>query len=266
VVLHWQQGDGIAADPPSYTWRGERLNAGWVTTFNEYAIVSENRVTAIPDDLDLAIATLFGCAITTGLGVVSNDAAVKLGESVVVFGAGGVGLSIVQGAALAGAHPIVAIDLHAEKLELAEKLGATHLIDSTQTDPRAAVAEIVGDGGADVIVDNTGNTGVIQTAYEMTASAGRTILVGVPPAGNETSLYTLPLHFGKVLRGSHGGAAYPPADIPRYLKLAGAGKLDLEALVTDRYELDQINEAIADLRGGRIAGRCVLAVSPEGSP
>ena len=88
VVLHWMQGAGVQADPPSYEWRGTKLNAGWITTFNEYAIVSENRVTQIPDDFDMEIAALFGCAVTTGLGVIANNAELKTGESIVVFGAG----------------------------------------------------------------------------------------------------------------------------------------------------------------------------------
>ena len=96
----------------SYKWRGEKLNAGWVTTFSEYAVVSENRMTPIPADFDLKIAPLLGCAVTTAAGVINNDAKVKIGESVVVFGVGGVGLNVVQFAHLAGANPIVAVDLH----------------------------------------------------------------------------------------------------------------------------------------------------------
>ena len=100
VVLHWRKGLGIESEPPLYTWNKLRVNAGWITTFNEYAIVSENRVTAIPADSDLEVAALLGCAVTTGFGVVENNAKLRIGESVVIFGAGGVGLNMVQAASL----------------------------------------------------------------------------------------------------------------------------------------------------------------------
>ena len=99
VVLHWRPSQGIQCQPPAYKWRGKKLNAGWVTTFNEYAVVSENRMTVIPPDYDLKAAPLLGCAVTTAAGVINNDAKVKIGESVVVFGVGGVGLNVVQFAA-----------------------------------------------------------------------------------------------------------------------------------------------------------------------
>src|SRR5205807_352844 len=132
-------------------------NAGWVTTFNEYAIVSENRVTPIPADFDPEIGALFGCAVTTAFGVINNNANLKIGQSIAVFGAGGVGLNIVQGAAMVSATPIIAIDLFDNRLELARRLGATHTINSTRSDAEAEVRKIVGGDGVDVAVDNTGN-------------------------------------------------------------------------------------------------------------
>ena len=111
VVLHWRPSQGIQCQPPAYQWRGKKLNAGWVTTFNDYAVVSENRMTVIPPDYNLRDAPLLGCAVTTAAGVINNDANVKIGESVVIFGVGGVGLNVVQFAELAGANPIVAVDL-----------------------------------------------------------------------------------------------------------------------------------------------------------
>src|ERR1700733_7991195 len=105
VVLHWRPSLGIQSAPPVYRWNGEPLNAGWVTTFNEYAVVSENRTTPLPEGLDLGLASLFGCAVTPAAGVVNNDARVRVGDSIVVFGVGGVGLNIVQFAELAGCYP-----------------------------------------------------------------------------------------------------------------------------------------------------------------
>lgn len=261
VVLHWMRGAGIETPPSAYDWDGTPVNAGWVTTFNEEAIVSENRVTRLPDDVGLEVAALFGCAVTTGAGVVTNDAALQLGESIVVMGAGGIGLSVVQAAALTGAHPVVAVDLYDAKLDLARRLGATDTVNAAISDVETGIRGVLAGEGADVIVENTGNPRMIELAYSLTAAQGRTILVGVPPLDDPPSLYTLPLHFGKVLRGSHGGGTRPEIDIPRYAALYRAGKLDLEALVTNRYDLDRINDAIADLRAGRVVGRALVAVS-----
>src|ERR1700680_1361722 len=131
VVLHWRPSQGIQCQPPAYRWRNQKLNAGWVTTFNEHAIVSENRMTPIPPDYDWKAAPLLGCAVTTAAGVINNDAKVKIGESVAVFGVGGVGLNVVQFAELAGAHPIVAVDLLDAKLAMAKSRGATHCLNAS---------------------------------------------------------------------------------------------------------------------------------------
>ena len=148
--------------------------------------------------------------------------------------------------------------LFRSKLELARRLGATHAINSTSADPAEEIRKIVGPSGLDVAVDMTGHVGVIQTAYELTAAQGRTILVGVPRKGEKVCIYTLPLHFRKVLKGSEGGGTQPEIDIPRYVRLCHAGKLNLKPLVTDRYPFERINDALADLRQGKIAGRCMI--------
>jgi S-(hydroxymethyl)glutathione dehydrogenase/alcohol dehydrogenase len=163
VVLHWRKGLGIDSQMPSYRWGSRTVNAGWVTTFNEYAIVSENRATPIPEDSDMEVAALFGCAVTTGFGVVVNNAKVRIGDSVVVYGAGGIGLNIVQAAYLAGAHPIIAVDLHDGRLELAGRMGATHLLNATETDVGKRIRDII--GAADVFRDNTGLPTGIELGY-----------------------------------------------------------------------------------------------------
>ncbi len=258
VVLHWRKGLGIEATPPAYRWRGNQLNAGWMTTFNEYAVVAENRLTPISGDSDLAVAALFGCAVTTGFGVVENNARLRIGESVVVFGAGGIGLNIVQAAALVSAYPIIAVDLFDGKLELARTVGASHLINSNLVDPRKTILEIAGTQGVDAFIDNTGNPQVIEMGYGLTKPQGRVVLVGVPRKGNSISIYSLPLHFGKGLSGSHGGEAIPQRDIPRYQKLLSVGRIELKSLITDFFSLDMINDAIDAMRSGRASGRCMI--------
>jgi len=261
VVLHWRKGRGIDSAPPSYKWKGKQLNAGWVTTFNEYAVVSENRITPIPKNSNFEIAALFGCAVTTGFGVVENNAKVRIGESVVVFGAGGVGLNIIQAASLVSAYPIIAVDLYDNKLGLAKKMGATHIINSNHKDPKEEIAKIINNKEIDVFIDNTGLPAVIEMGYRVTKNTGRVVLVGVPSKGSNINIYSLPLHFGKSLSGSHGGESIPHLDIPRYHDLYLAGRIKLNELITHHFSLDQINDAILNMSSGNIAGRCLIKMS-----
>src|SRR3989304_1683353 len=181
VVLHWRPSAGIQSEAPKYDWNGRTVNAGWVTTFNEEAFISENRLTVIPDTFPLRLAPLFGCAITTATGAVTNEAQVKIGQSVVIFGCGGVGLNIAQAADMVSANPIVGVDIVDKKIEMGLRWGLTHAFNSaTCGDIRQKILDVVGSKGADVVIDTTGNARVIAMAYELTQPDGRTIPVGVP--------------------------------------------------------------------------------------
>jgi len=263
VVLHWRKGAGIQSKTPRYRWNGRTVNAGWVTTFNECAVVSENRLTAIGQDVPFEIAALMGCAVTTALGLINNLAQLKIGQSIAVLGCGGVGLNVVQGAAMVSADPIIAIDLYDHKLEMARSFGATHLINTTHADLRKEVRNILGSAGADVFVENTGLAELIEAAYELTGPKGRTILVGVPRHDQDITIHSLPLHFGKVLTGCEGGNTEPHVDVPRYLNLYAKGKLDLDRLITHRYPLSAINQALDDVRAGKV-GRCAVTMAESG--
>lgn len=259
VVLHWRKGGGMNAATPKYkSAELGTVNAGWVTTFNEMAVVSENRVTAVPHDFDVEQGALLGCAVTTALGTLNNDARLRIGESIAIFGAGGVGLSMVQGAAMVSAYPIIVLDLHDNRLELARELGATHIINSGRQDPEAEIRRIVGEEGVDVAVDNTGLPEVIELAYQVTGPHGRTLLVGVMTKGQSARIYTYPLHFDKKIIGSSGGHTRPELDIPRYVRLCQTGRLSLKPLIGKKYKLNEINEAISDMKKGIIAGRCMI--------
>ncbi len=250
VVLHWRPSQGIQSKTPDYSWGGRKLNAGWVTTFNDHAVISENRMSVIPADFDLKVAPLFGCAVTTAAGVVNNDAKLKIGESVVILGVGGVGLNLVQFAALAGGHPIIAVDLLDHKLDMARARGATHCINA-QRDPdvAGAVRAIVGPKGPDKVLETTGVKSVIEMAYELTHADGTCVLVGVP--SEKVTIYTLPIHFNKVLTGSHGGDARPHIDIPRIIGLMKAGKLSFDGIITHEFPLAGINDALDLVRSGK---------------
>ena len=257
VVLHWRPSKGIQAPTPKYNWKGNQVNAGWVTSFNEQAIVSENRLTAIPDDFDMKMAPLFGCAVTTAFGVVNNDAKIKVGQSVVIFGIGGVGLNIAQAVNMVSAHPIVGVDLMEHKLDMGKKFGLTHSVLGGKNNVNDQILDIVGAQGSDVVIETTGDSRVIEQAYELTHPDGKTILVGVPNKGDNISIYSLPLHFNKILTGSHGGDAIPDLEIPRYIRLIKAGKMNLNGLITHEFELEEINEALDLFRTGA-AGRIVI--------
>jgi S-(hydroxymethyl)glutathione dehydrogenase/alcohol dehydrogenase len=225
------------------------VNAGSVTTFQKFTVVSENRLTPIPPEVDFELASLMADTLTTGFGVITRDAKVEVGESVVVIGCGGIGLGVVLGARLAGAHPIVAVDLHDHKLATAQKHGATHLVESRSVEWRSRVEAILG-GKADVVIDGTGRPEIIEQAYELTAPRGRCVLFGVMPHDRKVSLHTLPLHFGRVLTGSEGGQSRPAEDIPRLLRMFAAGRFHVEGFVTHRCALADINRAIATMRAG----------------
>lgn len=263
VVMHWRKGAGIDAAPPRYRWGAKALNAGYVTTFNDHAVVSENRLTRVPPSTSPDLAALLGCALTTGFGVVSYDAALHIGESLVVFGAGSIGQSVVIGARLAGAHPIVAVDTVQRKLELARRFGATHALDGAG-DVASALHSIFGADGADVAVETTGRSQVIENAYAATSNqGGRTVLVGVPRADDPARLPTLRLHLGQRLIGSHGGNAEPARDIPRLLALSSTGAFDALPMVDRRCRLEDINAAIGDLRAG-LATKCMIDLGAPG--
>ena len=259
VVMHWRPSQGIQSETPKYSLEGNRVNAGWVTTFNEFAVLSENRLTVIPKDFDLKLAPLLGCAVTTAMGVINNDARVKIGQSVVIFGVGGVGLNIAQAANMVSAYPIVGIDLIQSKLEMAKMFGVSHaFVGSDDLESCVeTIREVVGQHGADVVVDTTGIARVIESAYELTHPDGKTILVGVPRKGDNISIYSLPLHFNKILTGSEGGDSIPHIDIPRYIRLYQTGKFNLNGLVTHEFSLDEVNDAIDMVRSGE-CGRCMI--------
>ena len=251
VVLHWRPGPGIEARPSLYTWKGRNCNAGCITTFNRFAVVSENRLTVVPADTDFEVGALLADTLTTGFGVINNDAHVRIGESVVVIGCGGIGLGVILGAKLAGAHPIIAVDLHDHKLAKAREYGATHAINSVRED-FAAAGEAILHGKADVVIDGTALPAVLEKAFALAGPKGRCVVFGVMAHDRKLSLNTLPLHFGKTLTGSHGGESQPAQDIPRYLRLMHSGGFDPRGMISHRGGLDAINDTIARMRSGEV--------------
>ena len=257
VILHWRKGVGIESETPKYYCRNKIINAGWVTTFNEFAIVSENRLTVFDKTKISPIeATLLGCAITTAFGVINNDLNLNIGESILVIGLGGVGLNMVQGAKLAGAHPIIGLEKKKSKLDLAKKIG----LDFGSTN-LAALKKIINnrllDGKVDKSVETTGITDLIEAAYELTSNSGKTICVGIPKKQFKAKIDTFPLHFEKEISGSHGGSSNPSYVIPRYINLFHKKKINIKKQILNKFSLDNINIAIKNFRLGSL-GRIVI--------
>ena len=260
VVMHWRPGSGIQATPALYAWQGKRLNAGWVTTFNNHAVVSENRLTKIlPGDHDKNVLPLLGCALTTALGVLEKDAKVNFRDSILVFGSGGVGLALIMIAKIFGVSNIVVVDVSDEKLKYATDLGASNTVKFTNKEETLSKLKMIyGKLLPSVAVDTTGNTDAIELCYEVSSSVGRVILVGVPKSDSRAKIYTLPLHFDKIIKGSHGGDSNPENDIPILLDLIQKKALNFEGYPTQNFSLRQINDGIMKLRSGVTAGRLVI--------
>ena len=258
IVAHWRPAPGIQSTTPKYKWNGSVVNAGWVTTFNEYGVASENRLTKIETVLSDEEIALFGCAVTTGFGVIDNNANLKLGDTVVVFGSGGIGLNMIQAAHLAGATKIVAVDKFDNRLNLAKSLGATTLLNSTKVDIWVELERIFKPNGPTIFIDNTGDPCVIKNGFSLISNNGKLILVGVPNKGEASNIYTLPLHFGKSIIGSHGGDCKPESDIPKYIDLVETRKLFLKKIITDTQPLSHINQLIEGMRNGSSDGRCLV--------
>jgi Zn-dependent alcohol dehydrogenase len=259
AIMHWRPGSGIQSSPPLYKWRNKVLNAGWVTTFNAHAVVSENRLTSIRStSISHAILPLLGCALTTAFGVLKNEARVHASDSVLIFGAGGVGLSMLKTLSLMRANDVVLVDTDERKVSLARILGAREAFKFENKDQ---IQEILkswyGDSPPTVVIETSGRVPCIETAYEISAPQARVILVGVPKKGEEARIYTLPLHFGKVFIGSQGGGSQPEIDIPILLEALETRNLDFSDFPTTVYSLRDINIAISDFRKGQ-PGRMIL--------
>jgi S-(hydroxymethyl)glutathione dehydrogenase/alcohol dehydrogenase len=260
VVLHWRKGDGIESDFPMYTYKGKNMQSGKVTTFSEYSIVSENRVTAVPSDIPDDLCALLGCGLSTALGTISNDATVQPGESVMIVGLGGLGACLVKAACIAGAKPIIAIDIH-DKKDSALSLGADVFINSAKENLTEALQR-TGMKDVNVIVDTSGNARSIRDTLPLLAGSGRYILVGQPKPGESveiTNAYHLFGGEGKTIKATQGGSFSPTKDIPRYVQMYREKKLNIGNLITHRTSLDTINEGITLMREGK-ANRIMIDI------
>ena len=255
VVMHWRPGSGIEANFPTYKLDGKSFSSGKVTTLSEKAIVSENRLTSIPQDTDSELAALLGCSLTTALGIIDNQSHLKFGETVAIIGCGGVGLNLISGALLKGASTVYAIDNTSEKESLVLSQGATYFLKSTNDLPEKI----------DLIIDTTGNPNVISGAFKSLSNEGRIILVGQPAPGTEVVIPNAIQLFngsGQSIRATQGGETAPQNDIPRYIRLFKSRSFGTAGLITHRYPLEEVNEAFRKLITGD-AGRIMISMGEK---
>ena len=252
VVMHWRPGAGIESSFPSYVLDGKIISSGKVNTLTEMAIVSENRITAVPQDTPPELCAILGCALTTAMGVIDNEVQLKFGESVAIVGCGGVGLNLLQAAKLKSACSIYAIDANSAKRDLCFTAGATTFANSTNE-----IQETI-----DVIIDTTGIPKVISDSISKLSGNGRIILVGQPNPGELLEIFNAINLFsgnGQSIKATQGGRTNPSEDIPRYIRMYKEGLLDVNQFVTHRFRLNQVNEAFDTLKSG-IAGRIIIEI------
>lgn len=252
VILGWLKGEGIDAPGAKYLCGDQIINSGRVTTFSNYTIASESRVVRKPACIQFDEAVLFGCALPTGAGMVLNELKLSCEHSVVVLGLGGIGMSALMAAKAIGIKTIIAIDVSEGKLQLARQLGATHALNSMSEVLCQAVLDLTC-GGADVCVESGGRASTIELGFSLIRKwGGRLLFASHPPEGEMIRLSPHELISGKQIAGSWGGATLPDRDIPRMCEIFRAANMQLGSLLTDRYPLDRINEAIDDLEAGRV--------------
>jgi len=258
VVLSWIKGKGADVAGTIYESAQGPISSGAISTFMRQTVTSENRVTPIPKVMPLREAALLGCAIPTGAGVVLNTARVRPGSSVAVFGVGGIGLSAVLAASLMNATIIVAVDVVDRKLERAKALGATHLVNVQTQDPMTTILEITAGRGVDFAIEAAGRRETMETALRsVRENSGLCVLAGNLPFGERFTVDPMDLIKGRQIVGTWGGETQPDRDIPMYVELYQKGKLQLEALITHSYRLEEVNRAIDDLEQGKV-GRALV--------
>lgn len=245
-------------DDPRLSQDGEEVHQFLdLSSFAEQMLVHESTLVKIPDEVPLDRAALLGCGVATGLGAILNTAAVEAGESVVVIGCGGVGLAAVQGARIAGAGQIIAVDLVAGKLDLAVSLGATHVVDPGELSPVTAVREITGGHGAHHVIEAIGTRATAESGFAMLRRGGTVTVVGLIP-GEILSIPADELFYERRIQGSVMGSNQARRDVPRYVEMYLSGELNLDDMVTRRLALDSINEAFDDMRAGRAVRSVVV--------
>ena len=255
VILSWIRGYGTSTSPQPIEHNGQQINRGSVTTFSDYTVVSENRVTPIRKDMPLRPLALIGCAVATGMGMVFNNARVEEGSSIMVIGCGGIGINAVHAASIAKARTIIAVDRLEAKLEVAKRFGATHTVNSSKLDLNQELEKLTNQQGLDYAIEAVGKKETMEVAYNsVKKTSGKAILCGVPnPPGQTIEIDPFPLYYGRQLVGTSGGETNPDIDFDDYCSMYIDGVLKLDDMISHVLSLDDINEGIELMK----AGKCI---------
>ena len=244
---------------PSRLAKGDENIAQFLnlSSFAEYMLVHEHTVAKIREDMPLDIAALIGCGVTTGVGAVIHTAKVEAGSTVAVIGCGGVGLSAINGAALAGASRIIAVDMVPSKLELARKFGATDFVNAGECDPVEAIRELTS-GGVHYSFEAIGLAATAQQAFKMLRFGGTATIIGMIPVGTMVELHGPEFLMERKMQGSNMGSNRFRVDMPRFVELYLQGRLHLDDLISKRIRLEDINQGMDDLRTGEVARSVIM--------
>ena len=275
VITTWVDRDNATTNQPlvmhalndraqyAANWRGKEVMHS-AATWAEFALAQERMVVPLPKEIATDVTSVIGCAVMTGAGAIVNALAVRSGQSVAVVGAGGIGLCAISAAAIVDAYPIIAVDVNDEKLAFARRFGATHGINSKKTDAVQAIKDLTG-GGADFAIDAVGLPQTqeqilraVRPGYSGKNRGGTALLIGITPPNTKAILDTSLFAGSRSFTRTSGGDCKPDRDFPVFIRWYCEGKLKLDELITHRYKLEQINEAVDDLEHGRILGRGIL--------
>jgi S-(hydroxymethyl)glutathione dehydrogenase/alcohol dehydrogenase len=252
VVLSWIKGKGLNAPSCQYPKGDLKINSGAIATFSEYSVISENRLFKIPKEIPPDIAALFGCAIPTGAGIIKNEINIKKGDSLAIFGIGGIGSSGLLYASSLQCSKIIAIDINNSKLNFAKKIGATHIINPFKEDVVARVKELTNGEGVDFAIECSGVKGAMENSFQVIKDNGKAVIAGNLKKGATISIDPFDLIKGKKIIGTWGGKTNPDEDIPYYAKKYSNYGFKPDKLITKKYHLNNINEAIGDLEKGEV--------------
>jgi S-(hydroxymethyl)glutathione dehydrogenase/alcohol dehydrogenase len=243
--------------PPKLRWQGKPVaQFANLSAYAEKMLVHQNALVKVRDDMPLDRAALIGCGVTTGVGAALNTARIEPGSMVAVFGCGGVGLAVIQGARIGGARMIIAVDVHEKKLSTARELGATHVVDGSTHDPVKTIREMTG-GGVDYSFEAIGLKKAAEQCFDCLRPGGTATVVGMIPVGQKVELEGSVFLREKKIQGCSMGSNRFKVDMPRYIDLYLQGRLRLDEMITRRMKLDEVNEAFRAMKAGEVA-RSVL--------
>ena len=249
VVMHWRPGNGIQSETYKYSWKGQLLNSGWVTTFSEHSVISENRLTPISKTVNSVHLPLLGCGLTTVFGSLENEVSIKTGDSVLVLGVGAVGSLAIIASKLKGAGEIFAIDKNQDKSELSKQCGADRFYSIGDSNLNDLFDKLLNDNLLfDLVIDTTGDARLMSESYKMLSKTGTLLIIGVMPQEQRLSINTLGLNMGKKIIGTQGGKSLPQVDIPKLVKSIEKNNIPLGVLPYKERNLSEINLSIKEIR------------------